>query len=355
MEKENPNSGDFSNFIAFTEISYGLYERLLNPFEEEIKDKQLIIIPDNVLLLIPYEVLLTEKVSNTEPDYARLPYLLKSNNISYSYSANLLFGNYLKNEGNKKNMVAFAPTYGHIQNLATDQLIALEPYRDFLVPIPGALEEVNQVVNIFGGKSFTGFDASKYYFVKNARDAGIIFLAMHALMDNSEPMFSTLAFTADTVKNDNGLMYAYELYNSDIHARLAVLSACNTGMGALKQGEGLMSMARAFICAGVPSLVVNQWRVNDVVAKELMPTFMKNIKNGDQLDEALRKARLNYLANAPARLAHPHYWAGYVMLGDSSAIIKPNIRIYIILGVSVIVIILVSLLFYFRKFINLKF
>jgi CHAT domain-containing protein len=143
---------------------------------------------------------------------------------------------------------------------------------------------------------------------------------MHAFINDSLPAFSSLAFvqkeTDDPTKN--GLLNTADIYNFKLNAKLTVLSACNTGTGQLKKGEGIMSLARGFLYAGCPSIIMSLWEVEDESGTQIMTSFYKNIKKGKTKDESLRLAKLEYLESVNSRRAHPHYWLGFVSIGDNS-------------------------------------
>ena len=106
-----------------------------------------------------------------------------------------------------------------------------------------------------------------------------------------------------------------------LQARMAVLSACNTGYGKLQKGEGIMSMARGFIFAGVPSIIITLWAVEDQSGSILMSKFYQNLVEGMEIDEALQEAKLQYLQEADQLSAHPYLWSGYVSIGSTDALI----------------------------------
>ena len=128
------------------------------------------------------------------------------------------------------------------------------------------------------------------------------------------------------MSDNDGFLHAYEIYNLPLQARLAVLSACETGVGELVKGEGVMSLARAFHYAGCPSVVTSLWKVDDEATAQLMQYFYENLANGKTKSTALREAKLSYLKNAPESKKHPLYWAGFVLIGDDSEIILQESR-----------------------------
>jgi len=106
-----------------------------------------------------------------------------------------------------------------------------------------------------------------------------------------------------------------------LKVQLVVLSACETGYGKFQQGEGVMSLARSFMYAGVPSMLVSMWQVNDASTSAIMQLFYKNLAKGMDKAEALQQAKLKYIRQvANNNAAHPAYWASFVQLGDSRPI-----------------------------------
>jgi CHAT domain-containing protein len=102
---------------------------------------------------------------------------------------------------------------------------------------------------------------------------------------------------------------------------MAVLSACNTGMGKYKNGEGIMSLSRALTYAGVKSSVYSLWQVPDKETSQIMISFYENLKEGQSKDEALANAKRTFIKNNPMK-NHPFYWAGFVVNGDISPVIE---------------------------------
>ena len=116
---------------------------------------------------------------------------------------------------------------------------------------------------------------------------------------------------------------------------MVTLSACQTGFGKLQKGEGMLSLARAFNYAGVPSIVTTLWKINDQSTSEIMKFFYKNLSDGLSKKEALRQAKLSYLnANDDALLRHPYYWSGIVMTGNTMPLKTTN---YVFWAISILV------------------
>ena len=146
-------------------------------------------------------------------------------------------------------------------------------------------------------------------------------------MKDDYPLHSMLAFTnmdeAQDSTEDNRL-YAYEIYNLKLNAQMAVLSACNTGVGKMQKGEGMMSLARGFIYAGCPSIIMTLWQVADQSSSKLMAYFYKYLKKGKSKPEAMRLAKIDYLKTADDITSNPYFWSGFVVLGDSSPVYKKS-------------------------------
>lgn len=283
-------------------IANTLYKNLF-PFETT-NFSALTIIPDNVLHYLPFETLIT--VNKT--------YLIEE--AAINYATHLVFVNH-KNDPNQalKNddIVVFTPKYSE-DNLNMEQ-IAL---RDNNYRLYGAEDESKSLNTIFPSRLFEAVSATKDNFIKYARKAKIIHLAMHANVNNEIPELSHLVFNEND-KDSN--MYLEELYGLHLNSDLAVLSACNTGKGKLDASTGMVSLNRAFTLAGVPSTLASLWEVPDKVTQEIMVDFYKNLKKGVSKTTALRNAKMNYLKNTDdANFKKPFYWAGFVLHGDTAPI-----------------------------------
>lgn len=329
-------------FSQYINSARKLYEKLLKPYENFIKDKKIIIIPDKQLSYIPFDVLLTETPKNDEPDYRNLPYLIKKNAISYSYSANLRYHNYFKHTDSDKNLLAFAPSYKNIdENVSNPETrMLLRNYRYQLTEIKGVEEEVNNISDIIPGDVCLNLQATESAFKKKVNDYNILHLAMHAIVNNDEPMYSKLVFTLVDDNLNDGFLNTFELYNMRLNLQLVVLSACSTGDGIFSNGEGVMSLARGFRYAGVQSIIMTLWQIEDKSSSELMTLFYHYLSQDEYKDKALQLAKLDFLNAADSFKAHPYFWTGYVGIGDTCPISKKSdnnfflyVLVFIFIGV----------------------
>jgi CHAT domain-containing protein len=193
---------------------------------------------------------------------------------------------------------------------------ALDSLRGSLIRLNWAEKEVTSISEMMNGEAYCFRCATEKTFKEKAPKAGILHIATHAVVNDVNPMFSKLVFAPDADSREDGFLNTYELYNMKLDARLVVLSACNTGYGKLVRGEGIMSLARGFMYAGCPSIVMSLWPVDDRSTSILMQNFYEGLKKGQSKDEALRQAKLDFLKNADEVKANPFYWSGMIFVGD---------------------------------------
>lgn len=303
----------------FCVSSHNLYNRLIAPIKNEIKDKKIIIVPDGKLNYVAFDALI-ESLPDTSSkiNFVKLDYLLKKHIVNYAYSANLHFKFDKKSKTAKYNFLAFAPEYLNDSISINDQKISVPS-------LPGTQKEVNLISKKFKTSKFIKENATEINFRNNCEDHDMIHLAMHAYISDSIPSMSKFVFTQNyntTNINEDGLVTAADIYNLKLNARLTVLSACNTGRGKLSKGEGVMSLARGFLYAGCPSIVMTYWEVEDNSGTQIINSFYRNIKRGKPKDESLQLAKIKYIENANPRMSHPHYWLGFVSIGDNSPLYR---------------------------------
>ncbi|TKG95834.1 CHAT domain-containing protein [Puteibacter caeruleilacunae] len=319
------------DYINYCKSAYKLYEKLIKPAGSIINGKNLIVVPDDKLAYIPFDALISSTPDESKKmNFKKLQYLIKEYAFSYSYSATLLYDYFKAERTAKNNLLAINPTYtGSMLNTPQkDNLWAT------LMPLAGASQEVKEISNLISSHKLVGEKATEGNFKKVAEDYDILHLAMHTLVNDSIPMFSKLVFTKDdnSTQDDDNLLNTQEIYNMHLNARMAVLSACNTGSGKLHKGEGVMSLARGFLYAGCPSIVMTLWEVDDLSSANIIKDFYKYLHNGKSKSEALRKAKLNHLEEADAIKAHPYFWLSYVSVGDQNPLyVGSHFTIFMIL------------------------
>jgi len=318
----NPNFIDSKAttlYNDFTDQSFDLYTKLLSPVLTELPGEinSLIIIPDGLLSVIPFEALITDKSKGSAGNYQHLPYLIKKYNVSYGYSATSLFK--LKElatpDDQKFSILSFAPS-------------EFEASNNNLSRLKWSQNEVESLSDIFNNQAYTGSLATEKQLKASFNKYPVTHLATHAIINHQDPMYSKLVFAPSNDTIEDGMLHTFELYNMDINTNMMVLSACNTGFGKLQKGEGVMSLARAFAYAGCPSVVMSHWAVDDKSTSQLMQFFYSNLKKGLSKDKALRQAKLSFLENSSPLYHHPYYWNNFVVMGDTKPIAQNSTMVY---------------------------
>jgi CHAT domain-containing protein len=331
------NSG-LQEFRDYCTAASQLYDILIKPSEEVIRDKRLTIVPDGMLNYLPFEALLTHMPGTGSIHYHDLPYLIHAHPVNYAFSSELYVRNSTKTSVRRKSAIAFAPDYS-TANYGEDQVQSL-------TSIPGILEEVDYLSRMIRARSYTGALATEARFRELAGDYDILHLAMHTLINDSLPLFSRLAFHPGNSDDlyDDGWLNTSDIYNLRLKARMTVLSACNTGQGTLHRGEGVISLARAFFYAGCPSVIMTLWDVEDRSGTAIIKEFYRNLKSGKPKDVALRDAKLSYLASADPLMSHPHFWLGYIAIGQSEPLYLGNVVYFFITLLLIGIVIVADLL-----------
>ncbi|HEY5510528.1 MAG TPA: CHAT domain-containing protein [Prolixibacteraceae bacterium] len=296
-----------ADYIKFTKNASDLYKQLIEPVTTNLQNYRLVIVPDDKLSYIPFDALLSSEADTTRMNFSSLDYLVHHHAISYTYSATLLYYYFQNNLRFSNKIAAFAPDYNS------------KP--DFL-PLPGAEIEVAGITRIISGDKYSGSKATKQSFIANAGKYDILHLAMHTILNDTLPLYSKMVFSPGVSGTEDRTLNTYEIYNLKLRSGMVVLSGCNTGSGKLQKGEGVMSLARAFLYAGCPSIIMTLWNVEDASSSSMMIDFYRNIKNGYSKDEALRRAKVSYISQADPMKSHPYFWLGYVSIGKQTPLFK---------------------------------
>jgi CHAT domain-containing protein/Tfp pilus assembly protein PilF len=328
---------------AYPSDAYALYQMLMRPIENSLGDRQrLIIIPDGCLYYVPFEALVTALPAGAKNpsggwEYTSLPFLIRSREISYAHSARL-YAHFRDRETTHTketlSFLGFAPVFRDTTQvpsgppdktlLASNDLSGLrsltvngKKFRE----LKYSEEEVRQIAAGFQSRGYPGVayihsDATKETFRRNAGAYRYIHLATHGYIDEDHPSLSALVFTpqADALFSDDGLLYAGEAYNLQLDAELLVLSSCESGVGKMARGEGVLAFTRGFQYAGARNIIYSLWKVLDKQTKELMQEFYGGVLNGKRVSQALREAKLKMVRNHAT--AFPLLWAGFVLLGE---------------------------------------
>ena len=318
----NKRASSFRSLIADRGLDWqnparALYASLLQESESTWKNSQrLIIIPDGALWDLPFQTL----------QDANKRCLIEDHAISYAPSITFLTRIRTSTSHENKNaprLFAVAnPSLGAVAKRSGSEKILVSSGPQLMgeiwQPLPEAEKQLAQLKQLYRSPAcvaLTGPDARESTFKNRAGDFDIIHLATHGVLNDHAPLYSYLLMSQENLAADeDGLLEAWELMQMKLHARLAVLSACETARGKISEGEGVIGLSWALLAAGCSSEVVSQWKVDSASNTDLMLEFHRRYRNGEDAAEALRAASLA-LAKNP-RYRHPFYWAPFVAIGE---------------------------------------
>ncbi len=301
-------------------IARALDEKIMSPLRPYFGDaKHLLISPDGNLSLIPFEALVDKKDQFAVENYS----------FTYLTGGRDLLRMNAKRENKNNPLVIANPLFGASETIASvsrkrQSVTATRNLTDtFFAPLGGTMQEARAIQTIFPNIGFlSGVEATETA-LKQTNAPQILHLATHGFFLEDKkignPLFrSGLAFAgANSHKSekDDGVLTALEASGLNLWGtKLVVLSACDTGLGEVKNGEGVYGLRRAFVLAGTESLVMSLWSISDYVTRELMTNYYKNLKNGLGRGASLRQVQLEMLKK-PNR-QHPFFWASFIQSGD---------------------------------------
>jgi CHAT domain-containing protein/predicted negative regulator of RcsB-dependent stress response len=322
----NLNKESYTTFIL---KGYYFYDLLLAKIDGLNKHKNLLIVPDGILGYLNFETLVMDNRVPKNIDFKNLPYVLKQYSITFINSATIMQRKKMLKLNNRQ-LLAIAPIYQNIDNLILPQKQLTRDKLNMLRPLDYSQQEVSDIMSSIHGMKLIDEMATERNFKIKAADYSIIHFAMHTLIDDEDPLKSKMIFTLNNDSAEDGFLNNYEIYNLNLNADLAVLSACKTGLGKYNRGEGVMSLARGFMYAGVPTIIMTLWEIEDVSSAIIMNYFYKRLKEKVKVSDALRDAKITYLNNSDVVRSHPYFWAAYVQIGDNSPIITRSTNNYIV-------------------------
>ncbi len=300
----------------FIENGMRLHDDLIKPVKRFIADKKhLIIVPDLGMYYLPFEALLT-KSADFRNSYRGLPYLANKFTVSYHYSASLFHhsvsASAQRNRTGMKTFIGISPEYGN-RRKHSGQFIELIFSKEEVTAVGTLLSESG-----FESKAICESEATAARFKSMCAGFNYILISAHQVLHQKSSGISGIIFSPspeDKSENDRCLTIG-EAYNLNLSANLVVLSCCETGIGKLIKGEGMMAMNRAFLFAGAENIVFTLFKVFDSASSQLVQYFFEEIIKGARYAEALRTAKLKIIKQ---EWATPKAWAGYVFMGKPHA------------------------------------
>lgn len=300
----SPQYQQLSNTLYQTLFSAKIVALLASEKIENLK-----IISDGAINFIPLEALITRPVKSLkETDI----YLIENYTIGYLPSATMNWKN-TKSSTSKwfpYTYIGFAPTYKAEYNLPDNQA------------------NVSKLASEFSGESFLAENATSQNFNKWAsQNSKILHLSMHGGASETDQKESFLALEKDS-------LFVHDIYTQSIPTDLSILDACETGMGILNNGEGILNLARAFLHAGSQAVAMSLWKLSSSPeTSQIISDFAKLVIDGTAKDKAISQAKLNYLAKnrTDLNLGHPYYWAPLIIIGNAEPIEPSYYKYWLIL------------------------
>lgn len=330
---------------AFVAASNSLYKTIVEPAKSAVAGKRMMIVADGALNYVPFEALVTEGGGS---DYSALPYLIGSHEVVYAPSASVVAVSRRvqgKAQGRGVLLVAdpvFDPGDPRARGAAGTQTPGAEtrglglasavtevagssiaPGSQFqLKRLNGTRVEAEQIAKLArssGGQAdvWLDLDANESGMkTRDLRNYRVVHIATHGVLNAERPQFTGLVLSLVGNKTNDGFLRTGEVFNLKLSAPLVMLSACETGLGKEKRGEGVIGLTRAFMYAGSPTIGVSLWSVADRSTAELMSDFYKRLwtGKGSTVTGAMRASQQSMIAGK--KYSAPYYWAPFVLVGD---------------------------------------
>lgn len=318
-----------SSRSKFIKLSHELYQYLIEPLEKSlVNKKRLIIISHDQTNYIPFEILLAKGEVKA---FKELDFLVKEFAFSYHYSSHTFVQSRQRTNRIGSGVYVFAPVYDDQEGLAlsgnaasivsANQILRAFDEEGAYTPLPASEFEAIDIMQLFN-QGYT--KNSKLVLRKAASESDLkaglkapyqfIHIAGHSFADLVNPKLSGIAcFYDQTNIEEDGILYAGEIYGLQPQADLITLSSCESGLGKLDYSDGLIGLNRAFVFAGIPNVVYSLWKVYDRVSSTFMVDFYESVLSGKNYATSLREAKLNLLQSEVT--ASPHYWSPYLLIG----------------------------------------
>jgi CHAT domain-containing protein len=276
-----------NHYDAFASLSNSIYTTIFQPLN--LPKGRTIICMDNIV--IPFEALCTDAKGKN--------FLLHDHSFDYVYSARFLMKQF-NNAAAKGNFAGFAPvSFNNDLKVAalTNAAVALKSSSSYYSDV----------------KLFTHEDATRKSFFSYAASYSIVNIFSHAKADTTEN--EPVLYMQDAV------IHLSELQRLNNPAtKFVLLSACQTNVGKTATGEGIYSLARGFAAAGIPSVSATLWNADEETIYEISKNFNQYLSEGMNKDEALQKAKLDFIRNNDRDKMLPYYWSNMILIGSADAI-----------------------------------
>ena len=266
------------------ESSAKLYARLIAPIRDKLHSPNILVVPHGVLHYLPFNAL-----------HDGNQFLIEGYSIRLLPAATVL--RFIKPKPADKPGMLLAFGNPDLGDTRYDLAFAQKEAEDVARTMPNSRVLVRR-------------EATKTAFRKYASDFLILHVASHGDFDAEKPLASSLLLAPDG--QDDGRLTVSDLYSMRVDADLVTLSACETGLGKVANGDDVVGLTRGFLYAGTRAIIASLWQVDDRSTDELMTAFYKSLSKGLNKQQALRSAQTDFLRKQP----HPFYWAAFQLTGN---------------------------------------
>ena len=291
-----------------TQLAQKLFASLIAPIKHYFEKRDLIVVPDGSLHLLPFAALV-----NPQGDYVLASHTI---DVAVSSTAYVLLTKRVNKEIPLSLPYVGVAAWTQTADTRNPVVRAVTgPERSELVPLPDSKLEVETIAHDLPRPStiLLGPDATEAHFKHLPLDnTEVVHLALHGYADVDYPDRSALVFAPDPTGTEDGLLQVREIRHLHLNAKLVTLSACNTGVGPVGEA-GVANLVNAFIEAGADSVVSTLWSLEDHSTEYLMSQFYAQLAHHTRKVDALRAAQLDLLNN---RHLPPYFWAGFQLVGD---------------------------------------
>jgi CHAT domain-containing protein len=285
-----------------------LFNELLGPIQDYVDKKDLVIVPDGQLHLLPFSALVNKDA-----------YVLSSHTVDIAPSSTAFEILRRQSEEKETSEMPYIGVAAWTQKTDSRNPILRAvsgPERSEFVPLPSSKAEVETIAHDLPSPNtiLLGANATETRFKRlSVETTDVIHLALHGYADLDYPDRSALIFAPEVNGPDDGLLQAREIRELHIRAKLVTLSACDTGVGPVGEAD-VANVVNAFIEAGADSVVSTLWDLEDESTEHLMTLFYSKLALHQRKVDALRSAQLDLLNQGLS----PYFWAGVQIVGDPS-------------------------------------
>ena len=332
--------------IEFNKWAYPLYNLLIGPVKKSINNSKIIIIPGDSLCYLPFGVLVSDPA---ELDFREMRMLFRDHPISYSYSPELWAeAAVYKPQFVKGNLISF------INDQEDQAKVQMINGAQIFHNKSKSRQEIRELLSIIQGRYFDRKHATEKWFRQRAPDYRIIHIGLPSDIDTDTPLQSKIRFNkeANDTVND-GRLLAWELAGLNLYARLMVLRNCQLHHSQKNQNPYLTPWQFSILNSGIPSVMLSLWPAHHNMSAEFIKGFYAALSNGKTKDEALQEAMLKYLSGVNDVYAHPAFWSGFMITGNTSPLDKPARPWYLYLLILIPVAFVVVWIMVGRKYIQI--